>query len=65
MKSNERSEKEHKELIVTANKGLRAISIIKEKYSDLTEAVDSSDGDVYDVEGLMAFDGTETIREKE
>jgi hypothetical protein len=64
MKQNERSEKEHKELIVTANNGLKAIGTLKEKYGDLTEAFDSYDDTVYDVEGGAAFNGTEIIREK-
>lgn len=33
----ERSEKEHKELIVTANKGLEAIDKLSEKYADVTQ----------------------------
>jgi hypothetical protein len=47
-KVQERSEQEHKELIVTANKGAEANKKLVQKYSDVTEVV-TEDGSVYSV----------------
>ena len=60
----ERSEKEHKELIETANKGLNAIRILTNKYSDMTEALDTTDNECFDLGPQIAFEPTDIIREK-
>ena len=61
----ERNEKEHKELIVTANNGLKAIGVLRDKYSDMTEAVDGDDGEKFDLDRDVAFLPNDVIQEKE
>lgn len=60
----EKSEAEHKELIVTANKGLKAIETLSKKYSDLT-VFEAPDGFQYKMDesgGLFGYE--DTVKEK-
>lgn len=57
--SDERSEKEHKDLIKTANDGMGAIKKLHEKYTDVTRIRYDKSGIGDDFEEIIQPDGTD------
>jgi len=59
----EKSEAEHKDLIITANNGLRALDKLTKKYSDVTKAIDD-EGEEFDLGQDIVFFTTDIVGEK-
>ena len=59
----EKSEAEHKDLIVTANNGLKAIGTLQRKYKDFTKAI-CEDGEEFPLDEWNAFESSDILRIK-